>query len=382
VTSKLTRNLILAPVILVVLFELVCWIFVRFPAEPMRILDLNNEIPGFKTNVRLVLGNDQVRYLGWTPGEKPAGAVRILCTGGWATLGMLQSEEDTWWGRLHAQLKQRGLNVETAARGFERTGIISVATAMAPVIERLQPDVLILNAGFDDVIVHSAVYTYDKDKLAKRPASPPPSALKAWLRKYSQSARFKSWWSKDSEAKKMQNELGRKDVYKRHFEEKRKLVQSLPRHEGILRRHGTNDPLPEYLDGLAAFRDMAAKCGASLILTGEASLHDSFMHLTQDARKAEGLLLAYIALREPEPNGNVAAARPDPAWVLGEMERFAGAAEKFAAENNLPWFDLNGKVARSTENFFSDVLLTDAGAAEAATLLLPVVEPVVRAKAK
>ena len=153
------------------------------------------------------------------------------------------------------------------------------------------------------------------------------------------------------------------------------MVQSLPRHEGIPRRSGTNDPLPEYLDGLKAFKELADANGASLVLTGEASLHDSANNMTE-----EGTLLAYIALREPEPNGNVAAARPYPRWVRDEMERFAEAAAKFAEENKLPWLDVNGKVERSTGSFYSDVLLTDAGAAAAGEIITPVVEPVVKAK--
>ena len=372
------RLLVLAPVILFVLFEVVCWIFMPFPVEPLRPLDLNNDIPGFKKNVRLIFGNDQVRYLNWTPGEKPPGTVRVFCIGGWATLGMLQGAQDTWWGQLHSQLTKAGLKVEMAARGFERTGIIGMAGSTTALIDRLKPDVIILNTGYDDVIVHSQAYTYDKDKLAKFPQAPPPSALKEFLTKFSQTVRFKRWWSKDSEAKKMQNELGRKDVYKRFFDEKREQILKLPKHnEGFLRTAGTNDPLQEYRDGLVAFKAMADKAGATLILTGEASLHDSTINLTQ-----ENSLLAYIALTEPTAEGSVSAARPEPKWVENEMRRFADAEEAFAGENKLPWINLNGQLERSTDNFFSDVLLTDAGALQAAGLLLPVVEPVVRAKAK
>ena len=384
---KLIRNILLALVSLFVLFEAVCWIFFPFSLEPLRKLDLDNDIPGFKKDVRLIFGDDLIRYLDWSSGERPAGTVRILCVGGLATQGMLQSAGDTWWGQLHSRLKQQGLKVETAARGFDHAGILEVAVAMGPVIERLKPDVIILNSGFDDVIIHPADYEYDKDKLSKLPAPPKPSAFKEFLMKVSQTARFKRWWSRDSENKQQQDKFGRKDAFKKFFEEKRKLVngdrnekegaKGLPRHEGILRIAAPNDPLPEYLDGLKAFADIAAKNGASLILTGEATLHDSTINLVQMES-----LLAYIALRKPGANGEVAAARPDSRWVMREMERFAGKAEEFAAANKLTWFDLNGKVAKSTDYFFSDVILTDAGAAEAANLLVPVVEPVVRAKVK
>lgn len=376
-SSKLLRKLALFPVILFALFEIICWIFMPFPVEPLQQLDLTNDIPGFKKNVRLHFGKDQVRYLDWTPGDKPAGTVRVLCVGGWATLGILQGAQDTWWGQLHGNLTKSGLKVEMAARGYERAGIIEMAASSAGIIERLKPDVIVLNTGFDDVIVHSAAYTYKADKLAKMPQPKPASALTEFLVKYSQSARFKRWWSKDSEAKQMQNLHGRKDKYKKYFDEKREMILSLPQSEGIPRTAGTNDPLPEYLDGIKAFKAMADKAGATLVLTGEASLHDSVINLTQ-----ESSLLAYIALSEPTAEGNVSAARPSTAWVMNEMNRFANAAEEFARENKLTWFDLNGQVERSADNFFSDVLLTDAGAAKAGKILAPVLEPVIRAKAK
>lgn len=377
VPRKLFSKVIIAVVALPLLFEIICWMFVRFPAEPLRTLDLDNDIPGFKKNVRIVFGEDQVRYLGeWSEGKKPEGTVRILCVGGIATLGMLQAAEDTWWGRLHVSLTKNGLKVQTAARGFDRVTALGMAAFMGPSVERLEPDIIILNAGFDDVIVHPADYTYDKDRAANIPKAAPPSALKSFLLKYSQMARFKRWWNRDSEGKQMQNQMGRKDVYKRYFEEVKKEREKFSWFSGVPRAAGLNDPLPEYIDGLAAWRDLAAGVKAKLILTGEATVHDQ----TDLIQTSAGNLLAYIALEKPDAEGKARAARPDPAWVKREMERFAFKAETFAADNKLTWFDLNGKIDRSPRNFFTDVLLTDEGAGKAAEELLPVVEPVVRGK--
>jgi len=375
VPRKLLSKVIIALVALPLLFELICWIFVRFPAEPLRVLDLNNDIPGFKKNVRIIFGEDQVRYLDWKEGKKPEGTVRIFCAGGIATLGMLQAAEDTWWGQLHLMLKEKGLSVQTASRGFDRITALEMAVAMEPVVERLQPDVIILNAGFDDVIIHPADYTYDENKSSNinRPAE--PSALKTFLLQTSQTARFRRWWARDSEAKQMQNQMGRKDVYKRYFEDLKKEREKLRRWEGMPRAAGLNDPLREYVDGLAAWRDLAAKSKAKLILTGEATLHSDIMAPFEQAN-----LLAYIALQKPDAEGRARAERPAPEWVMREMNRFASKAESFATTNKLTWVDLNGKVRQTLENFFTDVLLTDAGSAEAAKILLPVVEPVVRGK--
>ena len=54
----------------------------------------------------------------------------------------------------------------------------------------------------------------------------------------------------------MQNLHGRKDKYKKYFDEKREMILSLPQSEGIPRTAGTNDPLPEYLDGIKAFKSV------------------------------------------------------------------------------------------------------------------------------
>ena len=103
---KLLRNIFIGLITLIVLFEAVCWIFIRFPMDPPHILDINNDIPGFKKNVRIISDEDQVRYIDWTASDKPAGSVRILCIGGWATQGILQGAEDTWWGRMQAGMSR------------------------------------------------------------------------------------------------------------------------------------------------------------------------------------------------------------------------------------------------------------------------------------
>jgi hypothetical protein len=375
VPRKLFSKILLALVILPLLFEIICWLFVRFPVEPLRTLDLDNDIAGFKKNVRIIFGEDQVRYLDWTAGKKPEGTVRILCVGGFATLGMLQTAEDTWWGQLHLALKAKGLKIQTAARGFDRVTTLEMAGMAGPMLERLQPDVIILNTGYDDVIVHPADYTYDKTKAANLPKVEPPSAFKSLVLQVSQIARFRRWWNGDTEAKLMQNQMGRKDVYKHYFEEVKQEREKFPRFEGVLRTAGLNDPLPEYVDGLTAWRDLAVKQKARLILTGEATLQSNIISHTEEEN-----LLAYIALKKPDAEGKAPAARPDPGWVMHEMNRFAARAESFAAENKLPWVDLNGRIDRNLDNFFTDVLLTDAGARAAAKVLEPVVEPVVRGK--
>ena len=56
--SKIIRKLLFALAILIVLFEAVFWIFSPFPVESLMTLNLDNDIPGFKKEVRLTFGDD------------------------------------------------------------------------------------------------------------------------------------------------------------------------------------------------------------------------------------------------------------------------------------------------------------------------------------
>ena len=133
VSSKLLRRLLLAPVVLFLILELILWLFVRIPLEPLKRLDLSNELPGLKPDVRLVFDRNLTRYLDDAAGNKPPGTIRILCLGGSGTFAMLQNAEDAWWGQLGRQLQAKGYPVQVAAWGQDRTGIVA-STAVAAVL--------------------------------------------------------------------------------------------------------------------------------------------------------------------------------------------------------------------------------------------------------
>lgn len=372
--TKIFKRLVLIGAVSIAVIEALLWIFGHFETHPARELDLVNNIDGFKKDVHISMERGMIRTLGWTKGEKPPGTVRILVLGGTATFAMLQNAEDTWWGQLKQLLEKNGLKVEIAAIGEDRLGIINVTARAAAVIDHLKPDIIISNFGFDDVIVHPIAYKYDKGVAAAAVAPAPPESWKDKAVKYSQILRVYRWWKTENEMARIRNENGRTDHYKKFLENQRFQVQEkLQGVTGIPRPEG-HDPLLEYLDGLAALRDTANRLGAALILTGEASLHDKLINLTQQTS-----LMAYIPVELPV-NGQARVARPTPEWVQSEMDRYSFAAGKFAEENKLPWIDLNGRVERITENFFSDVMLTDKGAKRAGEELLSTVLPIAKAK--
>ena len=371
--SRLLRRLLFAVLLTPLALELLGWTVLRLPVDPPRTLLLRNDIPGCRKDVRLVFDRRQVRKFGWTEGEAPAGTVRILCLGGWATFAMNQNDEDTWWGRLKTGLEAAGYKVEIAARGAERSGIVEAVNVSAPVIASLRPHLVIADFGFDDVLIHPLDYRYDAAAVAARMAQQTPPWKQKML-EWSQIARMKRWWTTRREMGAAQNTIGRTDALKRSIDEARKAVQGLPKVEGLPRPAG-QDPVAEYLDGIRELHRLTKAAGATLVLTGEPSLHDSVIGLAQ-----EESLVAYVAAsvagdRVQNP------ARPDPGWVEREMARYAAAAEGYAKEHGLVWIDLNGRVPRDLEHFYTDVMLTDLGAEAMAKALLPTVEPLVRASA-
>ncbi len=374
-SSNLLRRLLLAPVFLFIGLELIFWIFVRIPLEPLKPLHLSNTLPGLKQEVKLTVDGDLARYLDDRSGGKKSGTVRILCLGGSATFGLLQNAEDTWWGQLGRQLQAKGHAVEMAAWGQDRTGIVASTPVAAALMERWKPDVVIGNFGFDDVVGQPLDYRYQPEK-ARGLAGPPPTAgWKQAVLKVSQMARLRRWVLRRHEAGSIENRIGRPDYWKDSFDKMRQDVAQTPIQE-LPEREPAQDPKEEYLDGWRVLKELCERHGAALIMTGEASLHDSTNNLTQQES-----LLALVPL-ESDPDGTAKYVRPSPSWVEREMNRYAGAAEELASSLQVPWLNLNGRVPRDLEHFFGDVILTDAGAAVVARELLPVVEPVVAAREK
>ncbi|MES2708724.1 MAG: hypothetical protein V4726_19165 [Verrucomicrobiota bacterium] len=372
---KLLRRILIALFGLFLVLEAVLWIFVRTPREPLKRLDLSNRIPGLKKDVRFSFDRVIARYLDDKNGSKPSGTVRILCLGGSGTLAMLQNAEDSWWGQLGRLLQEKGLPVEVAAWGQDKAGIVTSTAVAAQLIEDWRPDVVIGNFGFDDVVSQPLNYTYDPGKAQHLSPPPRPAGWKEAVITVSQTARLGRLWARNSEASMLQNTLGRPDHYKDVFETmKQKLGAG--GFEPLPARPVKDDPLKEYLDGWKILETLAKRHGATLIMTGEPALDDATINRTQMEN-----LIAIVLKDGRAPLSEAKFLRPDPTWVERELQRYGDAAEKLAAESGIPWLDLNGRVPRSLDHFFSDVMLTDEGAAAAARLLLPTVEPVVKARA-
>ena len=375
VSPKLLRRLLLAPLFLFLGLELILWIFVRTPLEPIKQIDLSNDLPGLKRDVRLSFDRNLARYLDDASGSKAPGTLRLLCLGGTGTFAMFQNAEDTWWGQLGRQLQAKGLQIEVAAWGQDRTGIVASTPMAARLLEDWKPDVVIGNFGYDDVVGQPIDYQYLPEKVRSLPSPPRTAGWKQAILRMSQTARLGRWWARRNETAMMQDRIGRTDYWKEVFTGMKDEVNKTTV-QPLAGRPAAHDPIEEYLDGWKVLQELCGRYGASLIMTGEASLHDSTNNFSQQ----ENLLALVPASSVTGPQARY--FRPEPAWVEREMTRYAEAAETLAGTVKVPWINLNGRVPRDLEHFFSDVLLTDAGATALAKALLPVVEPVVMAKKK
>lgn len=373
VSSKLLRRLLLAPVVLFLGLELILWLFVRTPLEPLKRIDLSNDLPGLKKDVRLVFDRNLARYLDEANGSKPSGTFRILCLGGSGTFAMFQNAGDTWWGQLGRELQAKGHKVEVAAWGQDRTGIVASTPVAAYLMEEWKPDLVIGNFGYDDVVGQPIEYQYQPGKAEGMPGPARTPGWKQAILRLSQTARLGRKWARSNEAASMENKIGRPNYWKTVFADMKKQVNQTGVQQ-IPPRDPAHDPLPEYLDGWKRLQEHATRAGAVLIMTGEPSLHDSTNNFSQQEN-----LLALVPL-SATTGREARFYRPEPAWVEREMTRYAGAADAMAASAKLPWMNLNGRVPRDLDHFFGDVILTDTGAAAMARALLPVVEPVLVAK--
>lgn len=359
---------------LFLLLEAVLWTFFRAPVEPLKGLELRNDVAGFHKEVNFSFDRNLVRYLDGRNGSKSAGVVRLLCLGGAGTLGMFQNAEDTWWGALGRGLQAKGVSVEVAAWGQEYTGISSCTAVAARVIEDWQPDVVIGNFGFDDVVSHPLTYEWIPEKSQPHAAVSRLPGWKQGILTISQTARLFRKFSVHNDAATLQQNVGGMDYFKDSITTRKENLSQFA--FGIpSERTGSNDPLQEYLHGWRKLADLAERQGATLIMTGEAAMDDSIINFTQTEN-----LIGLIPVGTPPPDAKVVPIRPDPGWVERELGRYAESAEKLAVGRKLSWLNLNGRVPRDLDHFFTDVILTDAGAAIAAQELLPLVEPVVKAK--
>lgn len=381
--SKLIRWVALPAILIALLAEGVLWALFRAPAEPVWEIGVRNlwekdpetGTQPFKNDVILRVNSKNItRSSGTAPDGGKSGKPRILCIGAASTFAKLQSSADTWWGQMRTQLDAAGTPAEVvawASIGGELVHAIDAAHWFKNAAESLQPDVVIVTLGLDDIIGYGPGYQYDKNKAATLPPAPVTGGFRRLALSFSQIARHISGMRQAKVAASFSEQLGRQDQQKEHIARSKMTLSSSNFMDNPVRLADA-DPLLEYLDGLRIIAETCKARGIKLILSSEPTIFDE---ISTDTQKA-------ICTRHMEViiDGEKRYGRLNPEWVAQEMKRYAAAAEKLAAEQGAAWQPADGILSRTSDNFFTEQLLTDAGAKQMGALFVPVVKKVLSGK--
>ena len=370
---KLCIRICLGILALVLVVEIVLWLFFRATVNPVMTIHLRNKIPGMKEQVTLAVNSDeQMRSLNWTTGQKAPGSVRILCVGGNATLGQFQNAEDTWWGQLAKMLEEKvpGTKIEIGANGAGGMLALTGAKWVGSFVQDWQPDIIITNLGAGDVLTQPFEYRYDAKLYDRLPSfKRERSGVKELLLKVSQLARRSRASNAKSDAARLEYQIGAENYFTDNYDKIRTEYAKLQTIPNPFRLSDA-DPRSEYLDGLKKLADQAEAVGATLILTGEACVCKELMD--------DATARLRCTLMPASPGAQNKVVKVSSEWVVREIRRFHESTETLAAEKKLAFLDLNEIVPQDPEHFVTETILTDRGASVVAEKILPKVLPVVQ----
>ncbi len=368
--NGIAKKIVIGAVALPLLVEGVQWAAMRQPEHPSLQLRLQHDVPGFKPEIRFTLDSQlRVRTSGWNVQNPSVNGshVKMLVAGGDSTYGWFQNAEDTWWGQLQSAWEKQstaGQKLAIAANGTPLITSSWVARWVADVAPKLKPDVIMVTLGAQDVFFQPLEYKYKPNRIDLLPSSlPPDGGLKQLIVKYSQTARRMRAGSVKTEGARISRDFADKEM-KKLYEEKRQTLRKIRPSEGPF-RVSESDPRVEFQDALNSLQKTAKSINAKLIVVCEPSIVSREMELLDEQASAQ---LSSLILRSESANDGF---RVNPDWFVSEIRRFQEAANEWGTKNQVPVLETHGKVARSPENFLNELILTDKGAKELATVVLP-----------
>lgn len=129
-------------VVLVAAAELVArWALPADPHGEARV-SLTNQVPGFEPVSEVSLSGQGLRPADW---RRRVGEPRILCLGADNSFHLLQGDRREWWGQLEQALRQGGGKARTVALGGQGMTLVDVAAWL----ENFEPDL----GEFDAVVI-------------------------------------------------------------------------------------------------------------------------------------------------------------------------------------------------------------------------------------
>ena len=366
VLNRLTKYLLItfaAVVALVGIIELILHVVAPVsPDLPTKLL-ITNKIQGFKEKVTFEVRPDLLRPHDWSEEVGKSDAFRVVCVGGPSTVGVLQNAEDTWWGKLKQGLEKSnpGKKFSFGVMGLEMKGIRFGAKWGQKYFEELQPDLVIVQYGITDVLNHPESYEYDPKGMDRLSVKRERKGLKKLLVNSSQIVRRISRSRQSTRRKLQQKEIGKPNYYATQLDLNRRAYQELDLVFSIERPEG-KDPLEEYLEGVKALVSAAREAGSKVLIVGEPSLCGEFI-----STQARSMLMMPVVTNDPSKP----VRKPEPGWVEKELYRYYAHAKEYAKDARVPFVNLHGSIPQDPEYFFNEAILTDAGAAKVAEMLLP-----------
>ncbi|MFN0126964.1 MAG: hypothetical protein ACKV19_09815 [Verrucomicrobiales bacterium] len=367
----------MAALVLVGLIEAALWIFAPVGKRASTRFAFDNQLPGLKERVAFKV--DERSSRSWpTPNAAAATEgreVNILVLGGGASVALLQNDDDAWWGQLGAALQKEfpQARISVSALVREYSTILHAAKWAERHLPDVNPDIVIVMHGFEDVLSHGGDYTYNPNKLATLSVeSSNRGPLKEFLVNTSQLCRRFVLRGQKRAVTSVIGPLGERNAFAQRLAQNRQIYAQLPLAYEVDRPEG-RDPMREYLDGLSTLAQLSAKQGAALAVIGEPTLHRGLMD-----GGSERLLHRWFK-REPA-KGDAGVVRLDSGWIELQLSRYYTAAEKFCSQSNIAFTDPTRKLPAHPAVFIDDTMLTDAGAITLATLVQPVVRPLVQAR--
>jgi len=367
----------LAVAVLTGLIEAALWLLAPVGKRVSHRYEFDNQLPGLRERVSFTVDGSSLRS--WTPPAPDAAGreVRLLILGGGASVGLLQNDEDTWWGQLGTALQEEfpGARLRVSALFRDQATILQGAKWAEQHLAECKPDIVIAMYGFEDVLSHDGAYVYAPGKLATLSLEANPRGpFKEFLVNSSQLCRRVVNRGQTRGLTMTLGPLGEHNAFAQRLAQQRRAYASLPLRYEVDRPEG-RDPIAEYLDGLRSLATTCKQTGAALAVVGEPSLHRGLMD-----GGAERLVHRWFLLEPAKDTAGV--VRLDSGWIELQLSRYHAAAEKLCASLGVPFLDPTRKMPSHPAVFVDDAMLTDAGASTLATLVLPTVKPMVGARLK
>lgn len=306
---------------------------------------LVNDIPGFKREV--VWKSDS---LGLRRIEGSGSAPLVLCLGGSDTHPMLQSDADSWWGRMQQNLKAKGREVRVAAGGPPGGESGGCARWLMSLLPHLDPDVVVLAVGQGEVLSRPPGYVYDPSAL-NQSVFWEPAGWKGTVLDISAMARAYRRQRQEAAAKERLAPLEVENAVRNNLDEDKARFQKATPIEMPWR----NDPGTELSGVIKRLSEVGEEEGFQLVVVwmpwphrpemGRDDLEDFRFALEAQGAKGKALITA------------------DPRWVDGRMRAFRVRARAVAEGLGIPFIDAAASVDGAAEGIYhGDLQLTDAGA--------------------